>query len=241
MESRGHRRRGRRAILLALAAGLAGISTGAWDMEDDLIGVWLTVVDRAAAGDWVALPDFDALPPRVRGDSSMWSERFFTPAASPAAQAHAVRGFHRATALTPDLLRHEYPLGALRLDVVESINFFVVRVDGTPAILQVPVAERPDRVRAAAAAILRLDADNHHWVFRLPAVLSEGSRFDTDEAADPLYLPSWESRVDGGIHDGRLYFVCYKKFFERASFRDGDRWFDGNARDSREDVATPRR
>jgi hypothetical protein len=160
----------------------------------------------------------------VRGDSSMWSERFFQPAADPTRQPQAVRAFHLAGPGTPDLLRHLYVFDGAPLEVVESINFSLVR-SGAPLLPLAP-ASRASRVRALAARLLQLETPTHRWAFQLPAELADGARFCTDPDADPMSLVSWESRVDGGIRNGQLWFLAYKKFFDRADFRDIDRWFD---------------
>ena len=193
----------------------------------ELIDIWLNIAERRVPRDrYRPVASLDELPARVRGDSSLWGERFFTPAADPSRQTRARRSVHVADAHTPDLLRHEYAFKGWQLEVIESINFFIVRATGTPPILERTPAERGDAIRALAAAVLQMETADHRWVFDIPPAPGEGARFSTDPSADTLHLVSWTSRVDGGISQGRVFFLCYKKFFERADYRDIDLWFD---------------
>ena len=70
----------------------------------------------------------------------------------------------------------------------------------------------------------------YEWTFHFPADIGEGVRFSTnpESACDRMW--SWAYRVDGGIHEGRLYFLCFKKR-EMTSGKmvtlDGQHWFDG--------------
>jgi hypothetical protein len=43
-------------------------------------------------------------------------------------------------------------------------------------------------------------------------------------------MNSWESRVDGGIRKGDLYFLLFKKIPERLAFPNIQKWFDAKFR-----------
>ena len=192
---------------------------------EELLVAWLGAIDRVSRNDFVSVENYDALSARVKGDSSLWSERFFTAGANPNAQTTPVkRSFHLATVDTPDLLRHEYQFKQWNLDVIESINFTLVRVQ--PGIMNLRDAERLSFISLAAKEILNLQDAEHQWIFQFPAKVTDGIKFSTNLGADPLNLASWKDRADGGVHQGVLYFICYKKFFDMGDYRDIQNWFD---------------
>ncbi|RMF85396.1 MAG: hypothetical protein D6744_01475, partial [Planctomycetota bacterium] len=75
----------RLALALCLTAGCAGRhkEITAMPKQNDLVAIWLASVDRVTRDDWTALEDWGMLDSAVRGNSSMWLERFLSPAADP--------------------------------------------------------------------------------------------------------------------------------------------------------------
>jgi hypothetical protein len=186
---------------------------------EQLIRTWLAAVDRVPAKEYRPAAGFEDLPDDVQGSSTMWSERFFAPAASPhAATSQARRSYHLSTDTSPDLLRHQYRFGQLALDVVESRNFTLIRTGRT-----LPVTAAA--AREAARSILNLKDGEHQWTLQAPNALAEGAWFSSNPDADPMTM-SWADRADGGIHGGALVFLCFKKDQQRVGYPDIRKWFD---------------
>lgn len=211
--------------------------------SEKLISIWLDIVDRVSPGDYEELTDFKSLPDgeRVRLDSTRWSERFFTKAANPYNEAlKAKRSIHRSTPDTYDLLRHQYAALGLEMVVIETVEFTLIRVGQAGLdLLKVDEKDRAKEIEKAAGLILNLhgvyiekggkDA-KYSWVFRFPDAIREGTRFSTHPEASPRMMWSWANRADGGIRNGQLYFLCFKKHEPtdgRLIFLDSDHWFDG--------------
>jgi hypothetical protein len=212
---------------------------------EELVSQWLGVVRRATG--FVEVKDLAQLPDgaRVAQDSQSWTGRFLTPAANPYSVPGVRRSIHHATEDTFDVVRHEYEAANQRLVVEETVNFVLVTVDAPLESLQTGNENaKQDEINRVAAVVLKmagtmvgqnLQPAPYVWTFRFPAALREGSRFSTDPGQDPRRMWSWASRVDGGIHQGRLYFLCFKKP-ESTSGRyltpDGQHWFDGRCWDA---------
>ena len=112
-------------------------------LDDELVTIWLDSIDRVAPDAYKTVA-FDALPPEVRGDSSLWSERFFTAAANPHNRKAVVQwSYHLATADTPDVLRCEYSVQKYDLDVIETRSYVITRIR---------VNQSPNREAILAAA-----------------------------------------------------------------------------------------
>jgi hypothetical protein len=206
---------------------------GAAMQGEQLIHMWLNVTDRASAEGYIPIRDFGSLPARVRGDTSLWSEHFLTPSANPQHRKSGVQfGVHLSTRDTPDLLRYEYPLEAWRLTIIESNNFMLIRAGGV--LLNSPQPVLRKSIEAAAAAVLNMSDADHAWTFQFPDQIEDGAIFSTKPEADPLFLPQWTDRADGGFHKGVLFFLCYKKVLEIAGYEDIKRWFDADFRQKRQ-------
>ena len=193
---------------------------------NELIDAWLNVTDRVPIAHCIPIA-FQDLPARVRGDSTMWAERFLSQGANPhTGHVPVTFAFHLATVNTPDLLRYEYPVPPYELEAVESINFTLLMIRQRPELLDIGPTARLSAIQSAIDTVLNVKDTDHQWTFQFPAALVEGARFSTNPGVDPLFLPSWTSRADGGIRHSLLYLLCYKKFFDRANFRDIKDWFD---------------
>ena len=194
---------------------------------EELIRIWLNVADRAEAEGYRNVNGIAALPARVRGDSSLWSERFLSRDSDPQYQKTGVQiGVHLSTADSPDLLRYDYRLDSRRLSIVESNNFMLIRIAEPPAPLNSSQSTLREYVEAAAASILNIRDGDHVWRFQFPDQIREGTIFSTQQTTDPLFLPQWTERADGGIHNRVLYFLCYKKVLQNAGYDDIKNWFD---------------
>jgi len=213
---------------------------------DNLIIAWLDAVDRATAAGFVRVERLDQLPAQARADSVHWAQYFFTDASSPHNPAlQLAHSFHLARADTPDLVRHDYRAAALALRVVESRNYTFVFIE-QPPILETAAEKRKAVVEQTAHAVLRMDDARwpqlaHTWRFVLPALVEEGTRFSTRPTELPEGMPSWTSRVDGGVHHGELYFLCYKKRDQMQGFLNSQSWFDPEFRSQHETSGGERR
>lgn len=180
----------------------------------EILSTWLEFVDRVPPEQYVAIGEVAALPHSVYADSYRWSNAFLRPEIHPYLETLRVkRSVHLATEDTLDLLRHEYETG---LEIVESRMFSVMRVRHRGDL-------RMEIVRAATS-VLKLPAD-----FRYPEVLEEGATFSTNPTQHPMVL-DWPERMDGGIRNGRLWFLCYKRSQGVLGYRDPKAWFDDEFR-----------
>lgn len=194
---------------------------------DELVTIWLSSIDRASRKGFVPLASLKALPDNVRGDTSLWSERFFTSEANPYHQTSGVKySYHLSTDDTPDLLRYEYEVKWLGLEVIESSSYALIRVRQRVNFHDLKQEDRVSLVNRTAQVLLNMQDEHHKWDFRFPDAIADNSRFSTDPTADPIVMSSWMSRADGGIHRGDLYFLLFKRIPERAGYRDIQRWFD---------------
>ena len=192
-------------------------------LDDELVTIWLDSIDRVAPDAYNPVA-FDLLPPEVRGDSSLWSERFFTAAANPHNRKAVVQwSYHLATADTPDVLRGKYSVQKYDLDVIETRSYLITRIR---------VNESPNReaILAAAEDLLLKPQGMATWTFQSIESLNDGSRFSTNPTVSPLRIATWEDRTDGGIRRGYLFFLRFKKSFDLIGYPDLRRWFDESFR-----------
>lgn len=182
----------------------------------------LRVPDKA----FMVIEGAGKLPPRVRGDSSYWAERFLAPAVRPFDQAPAglVLSIHARSNTSPDLLRYQYRALDLEISVVESASYALVRI-GAPG-RRLPGALDAAQVNRVAALVLHHPgaAGEGHFV-ALPSIAGE-ARFSTASSTDPATMPSWEGRADAGSSKGQLYFFLYKKNPARYGYDNPQSWFD---------------
>ena len=209
---------------------------------DDLVGAWLNMIDRAE-GAWIPHPDLASLADgsAVKQDSEKWCGTFFKTEVNPhLANPTATLTVHEATADTADLIRYDYGASGMRLRVYESVDFAVLRIEEADVdILKLSQDKRSAAIAAVAARLLAKPATANggavaraSWPFKFPQSVEDGSRFSTDASQEPLTMPSWTSRVDGGIHAGHLYFLCFKTRQSgdgRLILLNSHHWFDGQA------------
>jgi|SRR5579872_4025713 len=208
---------------------------------DDRIGAWLNMIDRADAA-WIAPANFTALPDgaSVHLDSEKWCRVFFKPEANPhAAVPAATLAIHHATADTADILRYDYGSTRMHLRLYETVDFVLLRIEeGGEDILKVSQNKRRDAISAMAGLLLnppppaKAGGPETTWSFKFAGMIEDGSRFSTDASQEPVVMPSWASRVDGGIRAGHPYFVCFKNRQSgdgRLIMLNSHHWFDGHA------------
>jgi hypothetical protein len=212
----------------------------------------IALVDSGQADGFAEFPGFDTLQDgvAVERDSKKWLGLFLRPEANPYENDFLVyRYVHQATPQTYDFLWHAFNIGYrfdeiddfLQVVVVESVEFILIRV--TPVNIPVIQATLEDTERfidTAAQYLLPLSGtfndsfgqkNAYQWTFQYAPPLDEGVLFTTDPIADPYMLSSWTKRVDGGIHNGALFFLGYKV---RTSgdgniiSLSGRHWFDGS-------------
>jgi|ERR1022692_1409829 hypothetical protein len=218
-------------------------NSGAIQAAEQAISRWLDAMRLAEPRGYVEMQDFHELPDgaRVEQNSMSWSEKFFTAAANPYHQKLSVRrSVHHATPDTFDVVRHKYDAVGKRLVVDETVNLILITVEQPlDDLLTKGEGEKRNEINKIAGLLLKMSgtmvATNlqdapYLWVFRFPATIRKGARFSTNPEADPRRMWSWASRLDGGIHEGRLYFLCFKQR-ESTSGRimspDSQHWFDG--------------
>jgi hypothetical protein len=211
------------------------------------IAAWWTALAEAQrlgfepfAG-WEALPDGES----VRREATTFAARVLSPAFDPwktgGAVSHTV---HRATDRTPDILRHRFAVrtaGAeARVVVTETALYLRVDVEDRSLSSLLSPPERAMAVgRVASAAlqtsgtrIAREDRLPHPYelVFLHDAPIVEGSVFSTARQLSLRKMWSWPERVDGGVQDGRVYFVAFRKLERSGQWDvalDPKHWFDG--------------
>lgn len=175
------------------------------DESQQIVSDWLDFADRAS--DWVTA---DSVPPAAHADSEMWCARFYRPEANPwNAKLRAKRSFHVARPDTLDLLRHDYTVAGLDLEVVESSMFSILRV-----LSSVRASDAPQ----VAASILA-----PAWKF---PPLSEGAIASTNPAAHPMMMRSWTLRADAGIRKGVPWFLGFKRVEQILGYPSATMWFE---------------
>ena len=208
------------------------------DGEDALVRDWLASVDRVKPEEYTEVASFDDAPAQARADSYYWSDCFFSPPASPHFPGADVRHLiHPSTEDTYDLLRHEYTVGEIRLLVIESRSFTLIQVQ-EPSVGEILSRSEPDlgaEIHRLAGILLNMscstgDLDSAPSTFQLPATLSEGCAFSTNEGANPHLLPCWSDRIDAGIRADRIFFLCYKRISQLVGFFNDQQWFEDDSR-----------
>ncbi|MCP5158335.1 MAG: hypothetical protein H6975_02785 [Gammaproteobacteria bacterium] len=196
----------------------------------ELVSAWLNSVAQVSLKTFTPIESFQDLPAKVKGNSSLWSERFFSNLANPQKQQDKVQhGIHVATESTPDLILYQYRVKDLELTVVESINFTLVFVGGM-ALFNMLERSRAEAIDQAAQMILNLKDDEHEWVFQFPEKLEDNAMFSTNPETDPFAMYSWTHRADGGIHRRVLYFLLFKKLPDKVGYQNTQTWFDPDFR-----------
>jgi hypothetical protein len=252
---------GAAALILASLAGLftpcvgAGWQKGGIRVADqngvnqaaeEQISKWLEVVWSVGPREYAEIKDYRGLPngARVEHDSIFWAGKFFTSAANPYEPKRMVRrSIHHATPEDFDIVRHEYEALGRPLILEETANYILLTVD-TPFDESAARTEqaKQDEINQLAASVLKMSGTMvaynlqpvaYLWVFRFPPKIREGARFSTDPSQDPRSMWSWAFRVDGGIHQNRVYFLLFK-IREATSGQtllpDPQHWFDGLGR-----------
>jgi hypothetical protein len=206
---------------------------------------WTTLAEAQRLGfepfaGWEALPDGAS----VRRDATSFAARVLSPAFDPwrtdGAVSHTV---HRATERTPDILRHRFAVltaGAeARVVVTETALYLRIDVEDRP-ISSLSPPERAMAVGRVASAALRTSGTRiaredrlphpYELVFLHDAPIAEGSVFSTARQISLRRMWSWPERVDGGVQDGRVYLVAFRKFERSGQWDialDPKHWFDG--------------
>lgn len=215
-------------VLIALTLFIwAGYCRGEQALEGkELVSAWLKSVAQVPLKTFTVIDSFQDFPAKVRGDSSLWSERFFSDLAHPHQQKDKVTyGIHIATDSTPDLILYQYRVKDLDLTVVESVNFTLIFVGGV-TLFNALERSRPDLISHAAETILSMKDSDHQWSFQFPEKLEDNAMFSTNPNIDPFAMHSWMDRADGGIYRRVLYFLLFKKIPDRVGYQNTQNWFD---------------
>jgi hypothetical protein len=207
--------------LLALAVTLAWMGgPGEARMQNDkLLTAWIAVADRADGHGYESVSDLDRVPARARADSLRWCDEMLRDEANPHLQEPAPRiGIHRGRSDTPDLVRYELSLAGVGVELIEGRNFILVRLQVGPPL-------ESEQLVGWATRIVKTGRSGPRWSIPAAGALADGARLSSDETADPLNMPAWSSRVDAGIHKGRLFILLYKRQAQQLGYPEGRRWF----------------
>ena len=205
--------------LLAVVVSLAWMwGPGEARMQNDkLLTAWIAVADRADGYGYEAVADLDRVPAAARADSVRWCDEMLRDDANPHRQAPRV-GIHRSRSDTPDLLRYEFPMAGVDAEVIEGRNFILVRLRVGPPLESALLI-------GWARRVVKTGRGGPEWGSLPREALGEGARLSSDELADPINMPAWSSRVDAGIHKGRLFLLLYKRLPQLLGYPEGRRWF----------------
>jgi hypothetical protein len=220
------------ALFLALL-GLSPIKQRRIKMEaEELVSIWLNMVDRIKDDQFKEIDDISALPNLVRGNSLSWCSRFLKQNVNPYNPKLKVRHFfHLATEMSLDLLKHEYIAEKMSLVIIESRSFTLVRVAHSGVkLLELSNDERKNLIRHLAADILNPPDGKSEWTFLLPNTVGEKTLFSTNPQADPLTLSSWKQRVDGAVRHGELSLLMFKRSAGILGFHPAQDWFEEDFR-----------
>jgi hypothetical protein len=168
------------------------------------ISEWVEPAEALDDASFAALEgpeDLGALRPELE----TWWRRIFRPEASPTRSETVRLSARAASGGAPDLVRSDYDLAVVRLQVLDSARWTLVRVadpgvdvadgDAAQVILRRVLAAGPDR----------------RWDVAFPARLAEGEWYASDPRADPTTMSSFRERIDVRVLGGRLELLCAKR------------------------------
>lgn len=197
----------------------------------DLVEWWLECIDDVPDSGYrdVGLSGLDG---DVRAHSQLWCDDQLAAEASPYVKGRKVRTLahagHEGTdtmKVSIDLIRHQYEIDDLPVEVVEGRNFTLIRL-AAGKVLQGTAAARAAEIHRLARKLLI-----QPWTFKLPAAIDEGVRFSSNPEVIPHCLPSWTERGDGGVRGGRLWFLCFRVIPDIAGFLSDLQWFPDDFRE----------
>jgi hypothetical protein len=213
----------------------------------EALAVMVQLFERIDREGYKPLHDFGELHygGGVKNHSREWMERLLSTAANPyAAGSGVVRSVHATTLGTFDVLRHEYRAMGMELVLRESASLMFLEIrSGLEGLLASRPKERIARIEEAAWKLLAMEGTyitiggidrSYRWKFQFPPEVVEGSLFTTNPGAQFDFVRSWVDRVDGGILNGRLYFMLSKQREAtdgKRVFLAEDHWFDGKCWD----------
>jgi hypothetical protein len=219
------------AVFLLLASacskGLPIDGKSAYEIHDPIQIEWLRSDVHAKETSFHEIESIGKLPANVRGDIRYWDERMLQVDAMPLPQKQLQVYLHAAQGDTPDLVRFHYHYDKLDLTVDESVNFMVVWVRNVKLPKQAE-AERTAIIADVARRVLVMQSAGHEWTFgpEQPGVHpGEDGNFTTSPTTDPEKMSSWEERADGGVMNGVLYFMLFKKNPSRDGYHNASGWF----------------
>lgn len=161
-------------------------------------------VDEVGSDGFAPLASLAELGPVAAGVEGWW-RRFFRAEALPL-RGEGMRLSARAAAGgLPDLVRADYEMAVLRVDVVDSTTWTLVRVAD-------PGVDVADGAAAEVIARQLLAAGpDRRWALALPPRLAESVWYTSNPEVDPAAMASWRERVDVRVRGGRLELLCHKR------------------------------
>jgi hypothetical protein len=189
----------------------------------------LESVSGAGGSDYTSIASLGALDPRVRADSSSWSQRFFVRGASP---HDALPPARVSVHFRPDRVRYEYAVAGTAIVVIEGRHFALVKVDyaNIPRLLRMDGSEQLREVNRVGMSLIGV-ADG--WKPRKPSSPDEEIAFSTHPGVNLMTMSSWDRRVEAGVYRKELYFLCHKKEGQFVGFEGGGDWFSDDFRAQR--------
>ncbi len=104
--------------------------------------------------------------------------------------------------------------------VVETRNWAILSVDAE--LLELPDEERLPALKSWISVLLESPLHG----YELPEEVAEGTMFSISASSHPMMLSSWHERADGGIRNGALWFLCFKRVPQLMGFSNPDLWFE---------------
>jgi hypothetical protein len=206
------------------------------------IAVYVDLVERVASSAWAVLGSWGELADggAVEADSKAWCERLLHAPFDPHRGAKATRTVHRATDATFDLVRFSLLAEGLAVEITESVKFVLVRIapdagfdaGADEAASAAAIAQLADRVLVTRGEAIDAsgEAVPYAWDLLYEPPLADGTRMSSAPEADPMALPIWSARLDGGLARGVPFFLAHKLHASgdgRVIMLSGRHWFDG--------------
>jgi hypothetical protein len=191
----------------------------------DFVAYWLDRVAAVEPKDWRATGPA-GLDKGLRSETATWCGRHLAADADPyrrkkgpLPEASVSKPGSPEAKPTIDLLRTRYDIDDLPAELIEGRNFTLARVAAETVLRGSPQARKTELLRLAGVLLSR------SWPFQLPESLEEGSQFTSNPARRPGKVDAWEDQAMGGIRQGQLWFLCFRKVPGVSSYLNDMQWF----------------
>jgi hypothetical protein len=168
------------------------------------IAGWVEPVEEVDEASFAPLDGPDDLA-ALRPELESWWHRIFRPEASPVRSETVRLSARAASGGVPDLVRSDYDMAVVRLEVLDSARWTLIRI----ADPGVDVADG-----AAAQVILRrvlAVGPDRRWDVSFPERLAEGEWYASAPGMNPGAMESYRDRIGARVVGGRLELLCVKR------------------------------